>query len=165
LWQARKGAAGAIGRLAPNYYIQDGVVPRTRLPTAMARVDEIAREYGIPIANVFHAGDGNLHPALLFDRRVPGAIERTIQAGNEILKMCVAMGGAISGEHGIGFEKKEQMAYAFTTHDLAAMAGLRVTFDPRLLFNPEKLLPSSAQCVEITDLRKDAMPARPREWF
>jgi glycolate oxidase len=165
LWQARKGAAGAIGRLAPNYYIQDGVVPRTRLPAAMARVDEVAREYDIPIANVFHAGDGNLHPALLFDRRTPGAIERTIQAGNEILKMCVAMGGAISGEHGIGFEKKEQMAYAFTTEDLAAMAGLRATFDPRLLFNPEKLLPSSAQCVEITDLKKDTIPAQPRDWF
>jgi glycolate oxidase len=165
LWQARKGAAGAIGRLAPNYYIQDGVVPRTRLPAAMARVDEVSREFDIPIANVFHAGDGNLHPALLFDRRNPGAIERTIKAGDEILKMCVAMGGAISGEHGIGFEKKEQMAYAFNTADLAAMAGLRATFDPRLLFNPEKLLPASAQCVEITDLRREAVAAQPRDWF
>jgi glycolate oxidase len=165
LWQARKGAAGAIGRLAPNYYIQDGVVPRTRLPAAMSRVDEVSREFAIPVANVFHAGDGNLHPCLLFDRRTPGAIERTIRAGDEILKMCVAMGGAISGEHGIGFEKKEQMAYAFTTADLAAMAGLRATFDPRALFNPEKLLPASAQCVEITELKRDAVAARPRDWF
>lgn len=165
LWQARKGAAGALGRLAPNYYIQDGVVPRTRLPRAMAHVDQVSREFGLDIANVFHAGDGNLHPALLFDRRIPGQIERTIRAGDEILKMCVALGGAISGEHGIGFEKKEQMTYAFTPHDLAAMAGLRATFDPRALFNPDKLLPSSAQCVEITDLRRDSVPAQPRDWF
>lgn len=165
LWAARKGAAGAMGRLAPNYYIQDGVVPRTRLPQAMARVEEISREYEIRIANVFHAGDGNLHPGLLFDRRYPEQIERALRAGDEILQTCVELGGAISGEHGIGFEKREQMTYAFGPQDLAAMAGLRATFDPRALFNPEKLLPAGSQCVEITDLRRDAIPAQPKDWF
>src|SRR5581483_11681677 len=134
LWAARKGAAGAIGRLAPNYYIQDGVVPRTRLPRAMHRIDEIAKTYDLVIGNVFHAGDGNLHPTLLFDKRYPEQIERALRAGDEILKTCVDLGGAISGEHGIGFEKREQMAYAFTPADLAAMACLRATFDPRALF-------------------------------
>ena len=165
LWAARKGAAGAIGRLAPNYYIQDGVVPRTRLPQAMARVEEVSREFGLQIANVFHAGDGNLHPALLFDKRHPEQIERALRAGDEILKTCVELGGAISGEHGIGLEKRDQMTYAFAPHDLAAMAGVRATVDPRALFNPDKLLPAAAQCVEITDLRREAVPAQPKDWF
>lgn len=165
LWAARKGAAGAIGRLAPNYYIQDGVVPRTRLPLAMARVNEVSREYGIEIANVFHAGDGNLHPGLLFDRRYPDQIERTLKAGDEILRTCIELGGAISGEHGIGLEKRDQMMYAFNTQDLAAMAGVRAALDPRQLFNPDKLLPLGVQCGEITDLRRGTIPAQPRDWF
>jgi glycolate oxidase len=156
LWAARKGAAGAMGRLAPNYYIQDGVVPRTRLPDVMARVDEVSRWARIPIANVFHAGDGNLHPGLLFDRRDRDQVERTFRAGDEILRACVEMGGAISGEHGIGFEKKEQMTYVFNSADLAAMAGVRATFDPKAQLNPDKLLPSSAQCVEIVEHRARA---------
>jgi glycolate dehydrogenase FAD-linked subunit len=158
LWAARKGAAGAMGRLAPNYYIQDGVVPRTRLPEVMARVEQVSAWSGIEIANVFHAGDGNLHPGLLFDRRFPDQIERTFKAGDEILRACVEFGGAISGEHGIGFEKREQMTYVFNSTDLAAMAGLRQSFDPTLLFNPDKLLPASAQCAEISDLRSNAVP-------
>ncbi len=158
LWAARKGAAGAMGRLAPNYYIQDGVVPRTRLPEVMARVEEISQWSGIAIANVFHAGDGNIHPGLLFDRRYPDQVERTIQAGDQILRACVEMGGAISGEHGIGFEKRDQMTYVFSSEDLAAMAGIRSVFDPRALFNPGKLLPASAQCAEIGELRLSARP-------
>jgi glycolate oxidase len=158
LWAARKGAAGAMGRLAPNYYIQDGVVPRTRLPEVMARVEEISSWSGIPIANVFHAGDGNLHPGLLFDRRYRDQVERTMQAGDQILRACVEMGGAISGEHGIGFEKRDQMNYVFSGEDLAAMAGVRRVFDPRVLFNPGKLLPASAQCAEIGALRLSARP-------
>jgi glycolate oxidase len=158
LWAARKGAAGAMGRLAPNYYIQDGVVPRTRLPEIMARVEQISAWCGIPIANVFHAGDGNLHPGLLFDRRYPDQIERTMQAGDQILRACVEMGGAISGEHGIGFEKRDQMTYVFSPGDLAAMAGVRRVFDPGVLFNPGKLLPASAQCGEIGALRLAAQP-------
>jgi glycolate oxidase len=159
LWAARKGAAGAIGRLAPNYYIQDGVVPRTRLPAAMARVEEIRQWSGIQIANVFHAGDGNLHPCLVFDRRYPDQVERTFRAGDELLKMCVEMGGAISGEHGIGFEKREQMSYVFTPQDLAAMAGVRAAFNPRDLFNPDKLLPAGSRCAELSDLQRAAVPA------
>jgi glycolate oxidase len=151
--------------MSPNNYIQDGVVPRTRLPAAMRRVEEVSREYGIEIANVFHAGDGNLHPTLLFDRRYPEQIERALLAGNEILKTCVELGGAISGEHGIGVEKREQMAFAFSTADLAAMAGVRAALDPRALFNPDKLLPSGSQCVEITDLTRQTVPAQSRDWF
>ena len=165
LWAARKGAAGAIGRLSPNYYIQDGVVPRTKLPLAMRRVQEVSDWCGLPIANVFHAGDGNLHPTLLFDRRDANQVERTLKAGDEILKMCVELGGAISGEHGIGLEKREQMLYAFTTQDLAAMAGLRARFDPRSLFNPGKVLPAGAQCGEITDLKQQAVAASGEAWF
>ncbi|MFN8559002.1 MAG: FAD-linked oxidase C-terminal domain-containing protein [Dehalococcoidia bacterium] len=165
LWAARRGAAGAFGRLAPNFYIQDGVVPRTKLPRAMARVEEITRWCGLQIGNVFHAGDGNLHPGILFDRRYPDQIERAMRAGDEILKTCVELGGAISGEHGIGFEKRDQMTYVFSARDLAAMAGLRHAFDPRARFNPGKLLPTSAQCVEITNLAAGAMPAQPKDWF
>ncbi len=165
LWAARKGAAGAIGRMAPNYYIQDGVVPRTRLPQAMRRVAEIAREYRIEIANVFHAGDGNLHPTLLFDRRYPDQIERALRAGDEILKTCVELGGAISGEHGVGIEKREQMTYAFSTRDLAAMACLRQTFDPHARFNPDKLLPAGAQCGELSELKRHALPADGSLWW
>ena len=165
LWAARKGAAGAIGRMSPNYYIQDGVVPRTKLPQAMRRVEELSKEYDIQIANVFHAGDGNLHPALLFDRRYPKQIERALLAGNELLKTCVELGGAISGEHGIGIEKREAMSYAFTTEDLATMACLRATFDPKAHFNPDKLLPKGSQCVEITDLKKQSVPAQRKDWF
>ncbi|HZU75239.1 MAG TPA: FAD-linked oxidase C-terminal domain-containing protein, partial [Dehalococcoidia bacterium] len=117
------------------------------------------------IANVFHAGDGNLHPTLLFDRRDANQVERTLKAGDEILKMCVELGGAISGEHGIGLEKREQMLYAFTTQDLAAMAGLRARFDPRSLFNPGKVLPAGAQCGEITDLKQQAVAASGEAWF
>ncbi len=163
LWAARKGAAGAMCRLAPNYYLQDGVVPRTRLPAAMRRVEEVSAWSGLQIANVFHAGDGNLHPAILFDRRYPDQIERALKAGDEILKTCIELGGAISGEHGIGFEKKEQMTYAFAPADLAAMAGLRAAFDPRAQFNPDKLLPAAAQCVEIQDIRREA--GAPKDWF
>lgn len=159
LWAARKGAAGAMGRLAPNYYIQDGVVPRTRLPEVMAKVEDVSREFGIPIANVFHAGDGNLHPGLLFDRRYPDQVERTFKAGDEILRACVDLGGAISGEHGIGLEKRDQMVYVFNSNDLATMAGVRACFDPRQLFNPDKILPASAQCAEITGLRDPAVMA------
>ena len=159
LWAARKGAAGAMGRLAPNYYIQDGVVPRTRLPQAMAHVEAVSREYRTPIANVFHAGDGNLHPGLLFDRRDPDQVERTLRAGDSILRMCVDLGGAISGEHGIGLEKREQMTYVFSPRDLAAMAGVRATFDPKAMFNPDKLLPAGTQCAEIVELRREAVVA------
>ncbi|MGH2517449.1 MAG: FAD-binding oxidoreductase [Ktedonobacterales bacterium] len=163
LWTGRKGAAGALGQLAPSYYLQDAVVPRSRLPQIMARVGDVARTYGLTIPNVFHAGDGNLHPAMLFDRRNPGEIERVMEAGTELLRACVEMGGTVSGEHGIGMEKREALPLVFSAHDLAAMARLRTCFDPHELFNPDKLFPASMSCAEVRN--PSAVGAEPGPWF
>jgi glycolate oxidase len=149
LWQSRKGAAAAFGRIAPNYYIQDATVPRTKLPAAIRRVAEIANDCGLQVGNVFHAGDGNLHPLLLFDRRIPGHVEAVAHAGHEILATCIAFGGTISGEHGIGTEKRDSLPLVFSDDDLATMARLRDVFDPRRAFNPEKIFPSGAICGEV----------------
>lgn len=149
LWKGRKGAFGALGTLAPNYYVQDGVVPRGRLPEIMKQVAEISERYGLRIANVFHAGDGNLHPNILFDMRTPGELERVIEAGTEILKACVEMGGSITGEHGIGLEKKAYIGLLFNNEDLDAMKRVRRAFDPADRFNPAKLFPTPVTCGEI----------------
>lgn len=149
LWKGRKGAFGALGTLAPNYYVQDGVVPRGRLPEIMGRIVEIAHRYNLLIANVFHAGDGNLHPNILFDIRKPGELDRVIEAGSEILKACVEMGGSITGEHGIGLEKKDSIGLLFNNEDLDAMKRVRRVFDPESRFNPAKLFPTPASCGEI----------------
>jgi glycolate oxidase len=156
LWNARKMAFGAMGRLAPSYYMQDGVVPRTKLPATLARVEQVSQDYDLRIANVFHAGDGNLHPLILFDRRDQSAVERVLRAGVEILQTCIDMGGTISGEHGIGLEKKEQMALIFTADDLAAMARLKASFNPRDHFNPDKIFPSRVSCAEVREVRQDS---------
>jgi glycolate oxidase len=150
LWAARKGAAGAIGRIAPNYYIQDACVPRTKLPQVMLQVERIAREHQLPVGNVFHAGDGNLHPLLIFDRRDARQVQAVIDAGSEILATCIAMGGTISGEHGIGYEKRKSLSLVFNTQDLAAMARVRDVFDPMRAFNPDKIFPTGAVCGEVT---------------
>jgi glycolate oxidase len=149
LWASRKGAAGALGRIAPNYYIQDACVPRTRLPEAVHRCDEIASEHGLAVGNVFHAGDGNLHPLLLFDRGNRKQTEAVIHAGKEILTACIALGGTISGEHGIGSEKRETLTLVFSPDDLATMARIRDVFDPKRTFNPDKIFPSGAVCGEV----------------
>ncbi|MDR7401952.1 MAG: FAD-linked oxidase C-terminal domain-containing protein [Armatimonadota bacterium] len=149
LWKGRKGAFGALGALAPNYYVQDGVVPRSRLPQIMREIGEIGRRYGLRIANVFHAGDGNLHPNLLFDMRVPGQLDRVIAAGADILWACVAAGGSITGEHGIGLEKKVYMDLLFSPADLDAMARVRRAFDPDGRFNPAKVFPTPITCAEM----------------
>jgi glycolate oxidase len=149
LWAARKGAAGAVGRIAPNYYIQDACVPRTRLPEIMHEIEAIGRAHRLPVGNVFHAGDGNLHPLLIFDRRDRRAVQAVIDAGTEILARCIAMGGTISGEHGIGYEKRETLSLVFSADDLAAMARVRDVFDPRRAFNPDKIFPSGAICGEV----------------
>src|SRR5574337_327723 len=149
LWKGRKGAFGALGTLAPNYYVQDGVVPRSRLPEIMRRVGEVSQQYGLRIANVFHAGDGNLHPNILFDRRKPGELDRVLAAGEAILRACVEAGGSITGEHGIGLEKKEYMGLLFTADDLDAMARVRRAFDPETRFNPAKMFPTPVACGEI----------------
>ncbi|HEY5349037.1 MAG TPA: FAD-linked oxidase C-terminal domain-containing protein [Candidatus Lustribacter sp.] len=149
LWASRKGAAGALGRIAPNYYIQDACVPRTKLPQVIHEIGRIARDHDLPVGNVFHAGDGNLHPLLCFDRRDPRAVRAVVEAGTEILSTCIAMGGTISGEHGIGHEKRDSLALVFDTADLAAMSRVRDVFDPRRLFNPDKIFPSGAVCGEV----------------
>ena len=143
LWAGRNGALGALGTLAPNYLLVDGVVPRTRIGDALRRVGEISKQYSLPIANVFHAGDGNLHPCIAFDERKEET-QRAIQAGAAILKACVELGGALSGEHGIGLEKQESMPLLFTPDDLRTMQWLRTGFAPRGLFNPGKVFPRTA---------------------
>ncbi|MCO5175417.1 MAG: FAD-binding protein [Thermomicrobiales bacterium] len=146
LWLGRKAAFGTLGRLAPNYYLQDTVVPRTKLPSALEFVGQISRDFDIQIANVFHAGDGNLHPLMLFDRYRAGEIQRVLEAGDALLAHCIDAGGSVSGEHGIGMEKKDALSLVFTTDDLAAMAGLKRSFDPRELFNPDKVFPTAFSC-------------------
>ncbi len=159
VWAARKNAFGAMGRLAPTYYLVDTVVPRTRLPATLARVSDVSREYRLPIANVFHAGDGNLHPLILFDRRDKSQLERALNAATDILRESINQGGVISGEHGIGVEKRDYMDLLFTTDDLAAMAGLKRSFDPREIFNPGKIFPKGVGCGELAALRRRSLPA------
>lgn len=154
VWAARKNAFGAMGRLAPSYYLVDTVVPRTRLPATLARVGDISRQVGLPIANVFHAGDGNLHPIVLFDRRAPGQAARALEAATEIMRESIAQGGAPSGEHGIGVEKRDHLTLVYSAADLAAMAGLHHAFNPRELLNPGKVFPSSRSCGELAVLRR-----------
>lgn len=146
LWAGRKGAASAMGRVAPNYYLHDAVVARTKLPEIIGRVVEIGQRYALPIGNVFHAGDGNLHPMIMFDVREPGALERVMQAGQELLRACVEAGGTLSGEHGIGLEKNNFMPWIFSDDDMTMMERLRLAFDPERRFNPGKVLPSSRSC-------------------
>jgi len=149
LWKGRKGAIPSLGRLAPNYYILDGVVPRSKLVDVMAVVSEVSERYGLPIANVFHAGDGNLHPLVLFDERVPGATARVLDAGAEIMKACVEAGGGLSGEHGIGAEKRMFMPWLYSETDMENMERLRVVFGNSGQFNPCKLLPTGTGCGEM----------------
>src|SRR3989338_3368000 len=149
LWKGRKEAFGALGALAPNYYVQDGVGPRSRLPEIMREVAEIGSRYRLRIANVFHAGDGNLHPNILFDMRVPGELDRVIEAGAAIVKACVAAGGSLTGEHGIGLEKKAYIGLMFSAEDLEAMARVRRAFDPEGRFNPAKIFPTPITCAEM----------------
>ena len=149
LWKGRKGAFGAMGALAPNYYVQDGVVPRSKLPEMMRRVAEISKQYNLRIANVFHAGDGNLHPNILFDMRTPGALDRVIEAGAATLRACIDLGGSITGEHGVGLEKKAYIGLLFNEADLEAMSRVRRAFDPGGRFNPAKLFPTPISCGEM----------------
>ena len=141
LWAGRKGALGALGSLAPNYYLVDGVVPRSQLTEVHRQVALIGEKYSIPIANVSHAGDGNLHPCLLFDERQPGALERIVAAGAEVMEVCVNAGGTLTGEHGVGLEKKEQMPLVFSEEDMNAMRWVRDAFAPDNRLNPGKIFP------------------------
>jgi glycolate oxidase len=148
LWKGRKQAFGALGRLAPNYYTHDGVIPRTRLPEVLAEIARIGEHHQLTIGNVFHAGDGNLHPVVLYDERQPGVIERVRAAGDAILRLVIGVGGALSGEHGIGLEKLEYMGLLFGEADLERMRRLREVFDPVRLCNPGKVIPAPGRCVE-----------------
>ena len=141
LWAGRKGAIGALGRIKPNYYLHDGVVPRTRLPDVLRNVGEIADSYELPVANVFHAGDGNLHPNILFDLRDKEVVTRVEEAGEEMLRVCIDAGGTLSGEHGIGIEKNAFMPWIFGADDLEAMRRVKQIFDPHGLLNPGKVFP------------------------
>ena len=141
LWAGRKGAFGAIARLRPNYLVCDGTVPRTRLPEVLTKVMEVGKKYDLVIANVFHAGDGNLHPLILFDERNEEELRKVRLAGSEILKLCAKAGGTISGEHGIGTEKMKEMFLVFTPRDVEAMRKVKKAFDPEDVYNPGKLLP------------------------
>ena len=149
LWAGRKGSISALGRLAPNYYVLDGVVPRSKLPQVLRKVYEISERYGFPVANVFHAGDGNLHPNILFDARKPGETARVLEIGAEIMRLCVDAGGSITGEHGVGFEKRSYMEWIFSEADMEAMAKVKVAFGANELYNPCKLFPTGKGCGEV----------------
>jgi glycolate oxidase len=148
LWKGRKSAFGAYGRVSPAYMVMDGVIPRTKLPYVLARVNEIVASHGLRVGNVFHAGDGNLHPNILYDPRVSGEEARVVQAGAEIMRLCAEVGGSISGEHGIGLEKADFMPFIFSPADLEFMQGLKRAFNPTGRCNPGKVFPTRKSCGE-----------------
>ncbi|HEY4672589.1 MAG TPA: FAD-linked oxidase C-terminal domain-containing protein [Nitrososphaerales archaeon] len=148
LWAGRKGAFASMGRLGPNYIVQDGVIPRTKLPEILAKVYQISNRYSLKIANVFHAGDGNLHPLIIYDAE-KGETEKAVRASGETLKICVEVGGTITGEHGIGIEKRDLMPMIFNEVDLDMMMKVKETFDPERLCNPCKTLPFGSRCAEL----------------
>ena len=149
LWKGRKNAFGAVGRLSPTYYVQDGVIPRTKLPATLRRINEIGTKYGFEIGNIFHAGDGNLHPIILFDAREESQFRRAVATADEIIQFCIEMGGSITGEHGVGMEKDRLMPLLFTPADLDLMSRVRDAFNPAGLLNPGKIFPTTKGCGEI----------------
>src|SRR5215471_13883949 len=149
LWKGRKNAFGAVGRVSPTYYVQDGVVPRTKIAPTLHFIGEVAKRYGLTISNIFHAGDGNLHPIILFNPRKPGDLEKARTAGDEILVWCIESGGSITGEHGVGMEKNELMGRQFPPETLDMILRLKTLFDPDALLNPGKVLPTGRGCLEI----------------
>ena len=149
IWKGRKAAFAAMGRVSPNYYVQDGVVPRTKLPEVLRRIRELEARSGLRIGNVFHAGDGNLHPLICYDETVPGQAEHAEQVASEILTYCVEAGGAITGEHGVGADKKAAMPRMFSADDLDTMQLLRCAFDPTGICNPGKVFPTPRLCGEV----------------
>jgi glycolate oxidase len=143
LWKGRKNAFGAVGRVSPTYMVQDGVVPRMKIPPTLHFIRQVAEKYGLTISNIFHAGDGNLHPLILFDARRPGELDKARAAGMEILRHCIQAGGTITGEHGVGMEKLELMPLLFSRETLDTLRTLKTVFDPDGLMNPGKILPES----------------------
>jgi glycolate oxidase len=149
IWKGRKAAFAAMGRVSPNYYVQDGVVPRTKLPDVLERIAQLSKRCGLPIGNVFHAGDGNLHPLICYDDKIPGQAELAEHVAGEILGYCVEAGGSITGEHGVGADKKQYMPRMFSDDDLDVMQKVRDAVDPKRLCNPGKVLPTPRLCGEV----------------
>jgi glycolate oxidase len=148
-WAGRKAAFPAVGRISPDYYCMDGTIPRKRLPEVLARMQEMSRRHGLRVANVFHAGDGNLHPLILYDANVPGELEKAEEFGSDILRLCVEVGGVLTGEHGVGVEKRDLMEVQFGPEDLAQQQRLKCAFDPDGLLNPGKVFPTLHRCAEL----------------
>ena len=148
-WAGRKAAFPAVGRISPDYYCMDGTIPRAQLPLVLKRMKELSAKYGLRVANVFHAGDGNLHPLILYDANKPGEIERAEAFGSDILRLCVAVGGVLTGEHGVGVEKRDLMPTMFDEVDLAQQQRLKCAFDPDGLLNPGKVFPTLHLCAEL----------------
>jgi len=148
-WAGRKAAFPAVGRISPDYYCMDGTIPRRRLPEVLRRMATLSDHYGLKVANVFHAGDGNLHPLILYDANQPGELERAEDFGSDILRLCVEVGGVLTGEHGVGVEKRDLMGTMFTEIDLAHQQRVKCAFDPQLLLNPGKVFPTLHRCAEM----------------
>ena len=149
LWKGRKNAFGAVGRVSSSYYVQDGVVPRTQIAPTLRYIGEVAKTYNLSISNIFHAGDGNMHPIILFNARIPEELERAKNAGEAILSYCISVGGSITGEHGVGMEKNELMAKLFRPETLDYIGRFKTLFDPSGRLNPGKVLPTGKGCLEI----------------
>lgn len=149
LWKGRKNAFGAVGRVSPSYYVQDGVVPRTKIAPTLRHIKQVSEKYGLTISNIFHAGDGNMHPIILFDPHKAGELDRARAAGEDILRFCVAEGGSITGEHGVGMEKMELIGEQFSDDSLDMIRRLKTLFDPTCRLNPGKMLPTGKGCMEI----------------
>ncbi len=148
-WAGRKAAFPAVGRISPDYYCMDGTIPRRRLPDVLRQMEQLSEKYGLGVANVFHAGDGNLHPLILYDANKPGELDRAEQFGNDILRLCVAVGGVLTGEHGVGIEKRDLMPAMFSETDLKQQQRVKCAFDPGLLLNPGKVFPTLHRCAEL----------------
>ncbi|MDC3414832.1 FAD-linked oxidase C-terminal domain-containing protein [Terrihalobacillus insolitus] len=155
-WANRKTGFGAMGTISPDYLVQDGVIPRSKLPEVLNRINQISDKYGLRIANIFHAGDGNLHPLVLFDARNPGETENALKAGTECLQVCADVGGSITGEHGVGIEKKEEMRFVFSDDEIMAQTDVREVFNQKSLLNAGKLFPTPGRCVEVKIETKEA---------
>jgi glycolate oxidase len=149
LWLGRKAAFPAVGRIAPDYYCMDGTIPRRHLAEVLERINERSRHYGLQVANVFHAGDGTLHPLILYDANVPGQLDKAEAFGADILNLCIEFGGTITGEHGVGLEKINQMCVQFDESELRLFHGIKAAFDPSNLLNPGKAVPTLSRCAEF----------------
>jgi glycolate oxidase len=148
-WKGRKAAFPAVGRISPDYYCMDGTIPRKRLAEVLKAISDLSKHYELPVANVFHAGDGNLHPLILYDANKPGELERTEEFGGQILEFCVKVGGTITGEHGVGMEKINQMCVQFNSLELTQFHAVKAAFDPNGLLNPGKAVPELHRCAEF----------------